>query len=165
MEPAALLRLIDDIAGTPQRVRELMARVPPGGDGKRPRPDAFSARENVHHLHDVEADGYGVRLARLLEEEEPTLADLDGDGLSKERRYAERPWEPALDDFARLRATNVARLRRLSAADLLRAGFWTGVGPVTLEKVLGMWRDHDRGHLDEIAFLAGVLAEEPKHNF
>jgi hypothetical protein len=27
-----------------------------------------------------------------------------------------------------------------------------------------MWRDHDRGHLDEIAWLAGRLPAEPKHN-
>jgi len=27
-----------------------------------------------------------------------------------------------------------------------------------------MWRDHDRGHLDEIAFLAGRIPAEPKHN-
>jgi len=27
-----------------------------------------------------------------------------------------------------------------------------------------MWRNHDRGHLDEIAWLAGRLPAEPKHN-
>jgi hypothetical protein len=160
-----LLALIEDLRRAPARVEALMARIPKEKQTQKPRPDAFSARENVHHLRDIEAEGYGVRLLRLLGEPDPVLKDLDGDGLARERLYNERPHESALEEFSHLRAANVERLLRLTAEDLVRKGSWEGVGPVTLEKVLEMWRDHDRGHLDEIAWFAGELAAEPGHNF
>jgi hypothetical protein len=164
MDRDALRALIEDLRRTPARVEALMSRIPPGEATRKPRPDAFSARENVHHLRDIEAEGYGLRLLRLLGEPDPVLKDLDGDVLARERRYNERPHESALEEFSRLRAANVERLLRLSPEDLDRKGSWENVGPVTLGKVLTMWRDHDRGHVDEIAFLAGELPAEPKHN-
>jgi hypothetical protein len=164
MDRDALRALIEDLRRTPARVEALMSRLPPEEAARRPRPDAFSARENVHHLRDIEAEGYGLRLLRLLGEQDPVLADLDGEALARERQYNERPHESALAEFSRLRAANVERLLRLSPEDLDRRGSWESVGPVTLGKVLQMWRDHDRGHVDEIAFIAGELSAEPKHN-
>lgn len=164
MDREEFLSAVEDLKRAPARLRELMAGVPREQEIRRPAPDAFSARENVHHLRDIEAEGYGVRLLRLLGEPDPVLADLDGTKLAEDRHYNEKPYTAALEEFARLRAANVERLLRLTAADLERAGSWVGVGPVTLGKVIGMWRDHDRGHLDEIAWLAGRLPAEPKHN-
>lgn len=157
--------LVEDLRRTPARLRELMAGIPLDREVHKPRPDAFSARENVHHLRDIEAEGYGVRLLRMLGEPDPVLKDLDGSALAAERNYNGRPPGPALEDFALLRAANVERLQRLAPEDLDRKGSWENVGPVTLGKVLEMWRDHDRGHLDEIAWLSGRLPAEPKHNF
>lgn len=159
------LALIEELRRTPARVEALMARIPEARLTERSPAGAFSARENVHHLRDIEAEGYGVRLLRLLGEPDPVLKDLDGDALAKERLYNERPHESSLKEFARLRAANVERLLRLTPDELGRGGSWEGVGPVTLGKVLEMWRDHDRGHLDEIAWMAGELPAEPRHNF
>jgi hypothetical protein len=156
--------LVEELRRTPARLRELMAGIPPGKEVHKPGPEAFSARENVHHLRDIEAEGYGVRLLRMLGERDPVLKDLDGNALALERNYNGRPPGPALEEFALLRAANVERLQRLEPEDLDRNGSWENVGPVTLGKVLEMWRNHDRGHLDEIAWLAGRLPAEPKHN-
>jgi DinB family protein len=156
--------IVEDLRRTPARLRELMAGVPPEKEVHKPSPEAFSARENVHHLRDIEAEGYGVRLLRMLGEPDPLLKDIDGAALASERNYNGRPSGPALEDFALLRAANVERLLRLAPEDLDRKGSWENVGPVTLGKVLEMWRSHDRGHLDEIAWLAGRLPAEPKHN-
>jgi hypothetical protein len=165
MNAEELHNVIEELRRTPARAEALMARIPEEKQTERPRPDAFSARENIHHLRDVEAEGYSVRLLRLLDEKEPELKDLEGANLARERQYNERPHESALKELSRLRAANVERLLRLTPEDLERAGSWENVGPVTLGKVLEMWRDHDRGHLDEIAWFAGELAAEPGHNF
>ena len=164
MDHDSLRALIEELRRTPARLEALMSRIRPEDQTRRPRPDAFSARENVHHLRDVEAEGYGPRLQRLLAEPDPVLPDLAGDELARQRRYNERPHESTLVEFSRLRAANVERLLRLVPEDLERKGSWENVGPVTLGKVLTMWRDHDRGHVDEIAFLAGERPAEPKHN-
>jgi hypothetical protein len=164
MDREDLNGLIEDLRRTPARVEALMARMSPEKQTHNPRPEAFSPRENVHHLRDIEAEGYGVRLLRLLGEPDPVLKDLDGDDLARERNYNGRPHEPALAEFALLRAANVERLLRLTPEDLDRKGSWENDGPVTLGKVLTLWREHDRGHLDEIAWLAGELPSEPTHN-
>ena len=88
--------LVEELRRTPARLRELMAGIPPGKEVHKPRPDAFSARENVHHLRDIEAEGYGVRLLRMLGEPDPILKDLDGSALALERNYSGRPLSPAL---------------------------------------------------------------------
>jgi len=150
--------LVEELRRTPARLRELMAGLTPETEIHRPRPDAFSARENVHHLRDIEAEGYGVRLLHMLGEPDPLLKDLDGAALARERNYNAIPPGPALEEFALLRAANVERLRRLAPEDLDRKGVWENVG-----RILEMWRDHDRGHLDEIAWLAGRLPAEPEH--
>jgi DinB family protein len=165
MTAEELHTLIEELRRTPARAEALMARIPGEKQTERPRPDAFSARENIHHLRDVEAEGYSVRLLRLLDEKEPELKDLEGANLARERQYNERPHDSALKELSRLRAANVERLLRLTPEDLARTGSWENVGPVTLGRVLEMWRDHDRGHLDELAWVAGELAAEPRHNF
>jgi hypothetical protein len=156
--------IVEDLRRTPARLRELMAGLPPEKEARKPSPDAFSARENVHHLRDIEAEGYGLRLLRMLGESDPFLKDLNGEVLAHDRNYNAIPSGPALEEFALLRAANVERLQRLAPEDLERKGTWESIGPVTLGKVLEMWRDHDRGHLDEIAWLAGRLPAEPKHD-
>ena len=156
--------LVEELRRTPARLRELMAGLAPEQEAHKPGPDVFSARENVHHLRDLEAEGYGVRLLRMLDEPAPLLKDIPGDALALERNYNGRPSGPALEDFALLRAANVERLQRLAPEDLDRTGTLEKVGPVTLGKLLEMWRDHDRGHLDEIVRLAGRLPAEPKHD-
>ncbi|MGZ5431219.1 MAG: DinB family protein [Thermoanaerobaculia bacterium] len=164
MDREELRSLVEELRRTPARLRELLAGLPPEKETHKPSPDAFSARENVHHLRDIEAEGYGVRLLHMLGAPDPFLKDIDGSVLARERKYNAISAGPALEDFALLRAANVERLQRLAPVDLDRKGSWENVGPVTLGKVLEMWRDHDRGHLDEIAWLAGRLPAEPKHN-
>ena len=153
MDRDEFVSAVEDLKRTPARLRELLARVPPERENVRPAPDAFSARENVHHLRDLEAEGYGVRLLRLLDERDPLLPDIDGEALARERNYSGRQYAGALEEFARLRAANVERLQRLTDEELERGGTMQNVGAVTIAKLVELWRDHDRGHLDEIARL------------
>ena len=70
----------------------------------------WAAIEHLCHLRDIEAEGYNVRIAQLLNEDDPLLRDLDGDALARERRYREqhsgstvdlqRRGQPEVDDGA-----------------------------------------------------------------
>jgi hypothetical protein len=117
----------------------------------------FSLAEHVWHLHDLELEGYGVRLRRLLAEDDPRLPDLDGDRLAAERRYNDRSIAPALRALVRARRRHVAQLRRLDAAALARAGELDGVGRVSLAALVLRWRSHDMGHRLEMERLAERL--------
>ena len=154
MDREEFLSAVEELRRTPARLRELIARIPADREAVRPAPDAFSPRENVHHLRDLEAEGYGVRVLRLLDEPDPVLPDLDGAALAIERDDNARPCASALDEFARLRAANVERLGRLTDDDLTRHGTLENFGPLTIARLVALWRDHDRDHLDEVARMA-----------
>lgn len=128
---------------------ELLMRKPAAG--------GLALVENAWHLADLEVEGYGLRLRRLLAETSPALPDFPGDIIARERDYLHLPLAPALDRFARARAENLALINAASADDKLRTGKQEGVGTVTFERVVAMMAEHDAGHADEIAALREEL--------
>src|SRR5437870_1928117 len=89
----AIILLLEEM---PRKVRRLVESL--GEDESRWKPglDEFSATENVCHLLDIEAEGYAVRIQKLLNESEPFLSDLDGARLARERDYNNQNMHHAL---------------------------------------------------------------------
>jgi len=106
--------------------------------------------EQCWHLADLEREGYGSRIRRLLVEPDPVLADFDGARIARERNYLMRPLGEALEQFRAARAENLAALRQAQAGDWLRAGVQEGVGPVALCDIPHMMAEHDDIHREEI---------------
>ena len=106
--------------------------------------------EQCWHLADLEREGYGSRIRRLLEESDPVLPDFDGARVARERNYLMRPLAAALEAFRAGRAENLAALRQAQAGDWLRAGVQEGVGPVALCDIPAMMAEHDDIHRKEI---------------
>lgn len=113
-------------------------------------PGAFSLHEQVWHLRDIEIGGYALRFRAIVARDHPFLPDIDGTRIAGERAYSARPLRRGLNDLAHARARNVAFLRGLADEQFERAGELEGVGCVTLARLVGMWRAHDVGHIDEI---------------
>jgi hypothetical protein len=126
-------------------------RVPPGG--------GFSLLEHVWHLADLEREGYGVRIRRILSEDEPPLSDFEGERIARERCYSKRDLAEGLVEFTAARARNIAKLRAVGNSDWKRRGMQYGVGAVSLEDIPRMMAEHDRGHTNEIAALLAHLKE------
>ena len=141
--------MFDALRAFPHRLRELLATAPPERLRTRAKDGGFAFIEHAWHLADLEVEGYGVRIRRILEEDEPELADFRGDAIAEERKYLELELEPALRRFAEARAANVAMLE--SARDRAeRGGMQEGVGRVTLARVAEMMAEHDAGHAAEL---------------
>jgi hypothetical protein len=149
-------RWIEELRNTPDRLEALARRCPADTAARRPSPDAFSAREVIHHLRDIEIEGHGARLARMLTEPEPRLADVDGGRLAIERSYNDRPHETALTEFREARARSIARLESLSGEEWARRGTLEGVGSISIERLVEIWRIHDHEHLEEMLRLVGA---------
>src|SRR5215467_8750331 len=116
----------------------------------KPSEAEFSVAENICHLRDIEREGYGVRLRRLLDEERPLLPDIDGARLAKQRDYNSQPMPSALEDFAAERMRNVGVILGLGAEQLHRRGVLQTVGEITVERLLAIMEEHDREHLQLI---------------
>jgi DinB family protein len=141
-----------ELAAAAARMEESTWNVVPSGGG-------FSLVEQAWHLADLEREGYGERIRRLLAEDDPVLGDFDGARMARERSYRTRSLPDGIAAFAAARAANVALLRAVTPEHWERSGRQEGVGPVALRDIPRMMLEHDAGHREEIAAL---LAARPR---
>jgi len=143
---AAMPRFLADRLGT---LTGEAARTPRSADG-------FSPVEHCWHLADLEAEGFGRRIRRLLDEETPRLPDFDGGRLAVERDYRKRSLQEGIEAFRAAREASLRAIRTLSPPEWERRGEQEGVGPVMLCDLPHMMAEHDQAHRVEIeAWLLG----------
>jgi DinB superfamily len=149
--------VIDKLRAFPVELRALLATAPADKLRQRAADGTFALVEQAWHLADLEAEGYGARIEKMLAEDEPELPDFRGDVVAEERRYLELELEPALRKFEETRARNVGWLETLTNEQLQRGGEQEGVGRVTIARVAGMMAEHDAGHAREVRALLDEL--------
>lgn len=158
MNPTDNDALLDDLADVPTYLERALARVSTADLGRAPQGGGFSLVEHVWHMADLEREGYGERIGRILGEHEPDLPDFEGDRIARERRYGERDAHEGLRLFTAARVRNMSALRRATRADHARAATQQGVGRITLADVPQMMAEHDRSHREEIQALLAEIA-------
>lgn len=129
---------------------QLMRQQGPGG--------AFSPVEQVWHLADLEREGFGCRIERLLSECEPQLPDFDGAAVAAARSYQSRSLTEGLAAFRDARQANLASLRQVAADAWTRSGQQAGVGRVSLCDMPSFMSQHDAAHRAEIAQWKALVA-------
>ena len=145
---AALLETLEQMPQyLEQQFRSLTAAMirQQGADG------SFSPVEQVWHLADLEREGFGLRIERLLSETEPRLPDFDGAAIAVARRYRSLSLTEGLAAFRQARQRNLARLRTIATDAWTRSGQQQGVGRVSLCDLPGLMSQHDAAHRGEIS--------------
>jgi hypothetical protein len=150
MRPPDLDAILDGLAGTPERLASMLAGLSAAEAAAQGPGGTFSPVETAWHLADLEREGFGARIRRLITEEDPALPDFDGARVARERRYATLGLQGGISSFRAARVETVAALRRAGEADWGRGGTLAGVGRVTLGDVPAMMAGHDAGHLSEM---------------
>ena len=115
-------------------------------------PDAWSARQIIHHLADSEAQSY-ARLRRLIAEPSGSLIqgyDEAAWAVSSVLGYEELPVEPSVEVFRAVRQSSLVLLRRLSDADLERQGVHSESGSYTLNDWLNIYTRHASDHAEQM---------------
>jgi DinB superfamily len=125
---------------------------------QRPAGGGFSLVENVWHLADLEREGFGVRIRRILSEEEPTLSNFDGDRVARERDYQSRDLASGLAAFRQARRRSVEILRTVASRDWKRPAVQDGFGFLTLEDLPRLMAEHDRSHTADVSALLEEIA-------
>lgn len=123
----------------------------------RPGEEAFSLREHACHLRDVEREGYLARVQRILAEDTPALEVFDGAAVARERNYPSQDARAAACDFAQARRSVIALLAAANAGELKRPATFGG-RRITLEDLVGMMLEHDRGHREEIEDIVDAVS-------
>src|SRR5436190_136346 len=144
----------EDLADFPKRVASLIGGVL--DTKEKASPGEWAIVENVCHLRDIESEGYSVRIDQLLHEDDPLLRDLNGNQLAIERRYIEDDCDAALRAFANARAQSVSLLRNADERAFAREGTFENAGRITLAQLVTKMREHDAGHLHDIALLVAL---------
>jgi DinB family protein len=112
--------------------------------------DLFSPVEHVWHLADLEREAFGVRIERLLNEDDALLPDFDGAEVAQRRNYRRKSLRDGMRAFARARQDNIEALARITPLEWTRRGVQEGVGPISLGDIPTMMAEHDAAHRHEI---------------
>jgi DinB family. len=164
MMPSDPSAAIDALAEFPALLQRVVETTPENLQRRRSAEDFFAVVEHVWHLADLEEEGFGRRIERLLAETDPELPDFRGDVIAIERRYLEQPLEPALTRFLRARESNRRRLAGVPEGDWSRSGTQELAGPVSLAGIPRAMLQHDVEHAGQIVLLLRELGlpVEPK---
>jgi hypothetical protein len=121
--------------------------------------ERFTAIEQICHVRDIELDGYQVRFARTVNEQNPTLPGLDSEGLAKARSYETADAGTVLERFAEARLATLAFVVSRSAEELQRPAFFEGYGHTSLRGLVHYLCSHDQQHLAGLQWLLGQITD------
>jgi hypothetical protein len=125
-------------------------------------PNTFSPFDVVGHLIDGEETDWMPR-ARIILAKDGDKRFVPYDRFRHRERNVGRSLTSLLDEFARLRATNLEALAswKLTEKQLELTGIHPMFGPVTLRQLLAAWVVHDLGHIAQIARVMAKQYRQP----
>jgi DinB superfamily len=147
-----LQHTISLLARTPATLDALLRDLPEEWTMRNEGGNTFNAFDVIGHLIQGERTDWMPRAKRILEYGESRAFDRF-DRRAQERESQGKSLPQLLDEFARLRAENLAELRALNVTDqeLNRRGLHPELGTVTLSQLLATWAAHDLTHLHQIS--------------
>ena len=147
-----LQHTISLLARTPATLDALLRDLPGEWTMRNEGDNTFNAFDVIGHLIQGERTDWMPRAKRILQFGESRAFDRF-DRRAQERESQGKSLPQLLDEFARLRAENLAELRALNVPeqDLNRRGLHPELGTVTLSQLLATWAAHDLTHLHQIS--------------
>lgn len=145
-------RTMSLLSRTPSVLNALLRDLPEEWTLSNEGEKTWSPYDIVGHLIHGELTDWMPRTKRILESGESRAFD-PFDRWAQEQESAGKPLVQLLDEFAALRGSNLAELRKLNlqTADFSRRGTHPALGVVTLSELLATWAAHDLTHLHQIS--------------
>lgn len=137
---------------TPASLNALLRDLPEEWTHRNEGEGTWSAFDIVGHLIHGERTDWVPRMMRILEEGESRAFDKF-DRLAQQRESKGKTLPQLLDEFAQLRAENLAAVRamKLRPEQLALRGLHQALGPCTLSQLLATWAAHDLTHLHQLS--------------
>jgi hypothetical protein len=137
---------------TPAALNALLRDLPETWTHRNEGESTWSPFDIVGHLIHGERTDWMPRVKTILQYgESKPFEPFDREGFANESQR--RSLSQRLDEFARLRSTNLDDLRALNLQpkDLERRGQHPALGAVTLSQLLATWAAHDLTHVHQIS--------------
>jgi DinB superfamily len=139
------------LSRTPSILRALLEESPAAAVDFHEKEGAWSPVQVLCHLAHGEVTDWMARVELILapgDSNRFTPFDREGGFV----RYAGWTASRLLDEFDKLRASNLARLDafNITEADLRRTAVHPDLGTVTLGQLLACWATHDLAHIEQI---------------
>lgn len=137
---------------TPSALHAMLSGLPPEWTDATEGPDTWSPYTVVGHLIHGERTDWIPR-AQLILAQGADRRFTPYDRFAQFRESEGKALNDLLDEFARLRADNLATLRawRIDDAKLDLKGEHPALGVVTLRQLLATWVAHDLGHIVQVS--------------
>ena len=144
------------LSRTPATLNALLRDLPASWTMRNEGEKTWRPFDVVGHLIHGERTDWMPRAERILEFGE-SRAFEPFDRWAQEQESAGKSLPQLLDEFARLRSENLAKLRALNLKPehLERRGRHPALGAVTLSQLLATWAAHDLTHLHQISRILG----------
>jgi uncharacterized damage-inducible protein DinB len=144
--------LMQQIADTPANLRSAITTLSETQLDTPYRPGGWTVRQVVHHVPDSHMNSY-VRFKLALTEEEPTIKTYAEDRWAELADTKATPVEVSLTLLDSLHDRWVRLLRSLTSEQWKRTFRHPDLGPMNLEKTLGLYAWHGRHHVAHITEL------------
>ena len=164
LSAAAVRETLPQLRLTPQHFKRTASGLTDAQLRRPPEKDSWSVNEVLAHLRGA-ADVQGGWIARMLEDDTPTIRYASPRTGMRKADYAEQEFQASLRDFARQRAELVKRLSSLALPDWSRGATFTGTTPGWTQTVLQVARGivaHEQAHFDQIAAAAREPTRQPR---
>lgn len=139
----------------PVLCRETLRGITEDDARRKPGVGKLSIIEHLAHMLDMERAVFGVRLRRVLAEDNPRLDPVNQEHMVDENRWADRTYAEILDEWERLRLDNVQLVERTGEPEWRRPVRHPDLGDKsTFADVVARWSKHDGEHLRQIDILA-----------
>jgi len=145
-------KLIDEIAATPEKMRDAVAGLDDQQLNTAYRPEGWTVRQVVHHVPESHLNSY-TRFKLAVTEDEPTIKPYFEDRWAQLDDAREAPVDLSLDLLDALHARWVWFLRSLKQADFQRTFRHPDLGVVSLDKNVALYAWHGRHHVAHVTSL------------
>jgi hypothetical protein len=153
--------LVDRLQAQPEALSFVLARATPATLEARPRPEEWSARENLAHLARHHAV-FLERLRRLLAEDRPDLGRYRAEEDLDWPVWAALPLDDVLARLRSLRGELVSLVRALSPQECARTGLHPTFGELDVAGWLEFFLLHEAHHLYTALVRVGEAGRRPR---
>jgi hypothetical protein len=147
--------IVDQIHSSSAVLRRAVEAAPPGRLTRTPSAGEWSALETLTHVREVVVHVYGLRIRRLLYEDDPVFADFDEESYRRASLARGDTAGALLDTIAGEHEQTARLLTALPDADWARQGRHPVFGVVSIELLARRIGEHAVEHAAQIAAAHG----------